>query len=102
MQWMNQIPFKLVINNESKGKVHPRTGHEGPEGKQRYNSTVSLTLALDGVGGQRHAPAALPPGKTRYPLYSRLGGSQSRSGHINNEDDSLFQNGGNWTRAFTY
>jgi len=22
-----------------------------------------LTLALDGVGGQRHAPAALPPGK---------------------------------------
>ena len=27
-----------------------------------------------GVGGQRYAPAALPPGKTRYPLYRRLGG----------------------------
>jgi hypothetical protein len=26
------------------------------------------------VGGQRHASAALPPGKTRYPLYRRLGG----------------------------
>jgi hypothetical protein len=25
------------------------------------------------VGGQRHAPAALPPGKTRSPLYRRLG-----------------------------
>jgi hypothetical protein len=25
------------------------------------------------VGGQRHAPAALAPGKTRYPLYRRLG-----------------------------
>ena len=25
-----------------------------------------------GVGGQHHAPAALPPRKTRYPLYSRL------------------------------
>jgi hypothetical protein len=25
----------------------------------RYNSTLSLTSALDGVGGQRHAPAAL-------------------------------------------
>jgi len=25
-----------------------------------------------GVSGQRHAPAALPPGNTRYPLYSRL------------------------------
>jgi len=28
------------------------------------------------VGGQRHAPADLPPGKTRYPLYRRLGGPQ--------------------------
>jgi len=32
------------------------------------------------MGGQRHAPAALPPGKTRYLLYRRLGGPQSRSG----------------------
>jgi hypothetical protein len=31
-----------------------------------------------GVGGQRHAPAALHPGKTRYPLYRRLGGPQGR------------------------
>jgi hypothetical protein len=30
--------------------------------------------ALDGVGGQRHTQAALPPGKTQYPLYGRLGG----------------------------
>ena len=35
-----------------------------------------------GVGGQRHAPAALPPGKTRYPLYSRLGGPHGRSGWV--------------------
>ena len=27
-----------------------------------------------GVGGQRHGPAALPPGKTWYPLYRRLRG----------------------------
>ena len=44
--------------------------------------TLSLTSALDGVGGQRHAPAALPPGKTRYPLYRRLGGPQGRSGQV--------------------
>jgi hypothetical protein len=31
------------------------------------------------VGGQRHAPAALPPEKTWYPLYRSLGGPQSRS-----------------------
>jgi hypothetical protein len=34
------------------------------------------------VGGQSHAPAALPPGKTRYLLYRRLGGPQSRSGRV--------------------
>jgi hypothetical protein len=32
-----------------------------------------------GVGDQRHAPAALRPGKTRYTLYRRLGGPQGRS-----------------------
>ena len=35
-----------------------------------------------GVAGQHHAPAALPPGKTRYPLYKRLGGPQGRSGRV--------------------
>jgi hypothetical protein len=35
-----------------------------------------------GAGGQLHAPAALPPGMTRYPLYSRLGGPQGRSGRV--------------------
>jgi hypothetical protein len=34
------------------------------------------------VCGQHHAPAALPPGKTRYPLYRRLGGPQGRSGRV--------------------
>ena len=43
-----------------KGKVHPKTDHKGTEGEQRYSFTLSLTSALDGVGGQRHAPAASP------------------------------------------
>jgi hypothetical protein len=34
------------------------------------------------VGGQRHAPAALPHGKKRYPFYRRLGGLQDRSGRV--------------------
>ena len=34
------------------------------------------------VGSQRHAPAALPPGMTRCPLYKRLGGAQDRSGRM--------------------
>ena len=36
------------------------------------------------VGGQRHAPAALPPGKTRYPMYRRLGGLQGRAVGVQN------------------
>ena len=35
-----------------------------------------------GVGGQRHYLAALPPGKTRYPLYRRLDGPHVRSGRV--------------------
>jgi len=46
------------------------------------SSTLSLTSALDGVCGQRHVPAALSPGKTRYPVYRRLGGPQRRSGRV--------------------
>ena len=34
------------------------------------------------MGGQRHAPAALPPVKTQYPLYRRLGGLQGRSERV--------------------
>ena len=60
--------------NRLKGKVHPRSGHESPEVKYRYRTTLSLTSALDGVGGQRHAPAVLPLVMIVYPLYRRLGG----------------------------
>ena len=63
--------FLMIYPSGSKnvgmfGKVHPRTGHEGSEGRGwRNSSTLSLTSALDGVVGQRHTPAALPPGKRR-------------------------------------
>jgi hypothetical protein len=47
-----------------------------------------IALLFPDLGARRgwvvstHAPAALPPGKTRYPLYRRLGGPQSRSGRV--------------------
>jgi len=47
-----------------------------------YSSTLPPTSALDVVGGQYHAPAALPPGKTRYPMYMRMDGPQGRSGRM--------------------
>jgi hypothetical protein len=48
---------------KDKHKVRPRTDHEVPEMGKRFISTLSLTSALDRVGGQYHAPAALFPGK---------------------------------------
>ena len=66
-----------------KGKVHPITGHGGPEGEERYGSTISLTSALDGGWEVNVTPRPLyPPGKTRYPLHRRLGGPQDRSGRV--------------------
>jgi len=41
---------KAVMMLTGKGNVHPRTGHEGPEGEQRNSPTLSLTMALDGGG----------------------------------------------------
>ena len=53
----------MIIILTVKVKVHPRRGHEDPEGQYSYSSTFSLTSALDGVGGQRNSSAALPPRK---------------------------------------
>ena len=62
--------------------VQPITCHEGKACEQKCSSTLSLTSALDGGDGQRHAPTALSQGKTRYPLYRKLGGPQGRSGRV--------------------
>jgi hypothetical protein len=42
---------QFYIYIKGTGKVHPITGHEGPEEEERYSSTSSLTSALDGGGG---------------------------------------------------
>ena len=76
------VSFVVFCQSKGEGEGHPITGHEGPEGEQMYSSTLPSTSALDGVGGQHHAAAALPPGKTRYPLYRRLGGPQGRSARV--------------------
>ena len=90
-KWIVDSYKECIIKTEMKvkGKGHPRTCHEGPEGEWRYSSTLPSSSALDEVGGQRHAPAVLPPGKTRYPLYRRLGGPQGRSGRVRKNSPPL-------------
>jgi hypothetical protein len=67
--------WKLFYTKYS--KVHPRTGHEGPEGEQRYTSTLSLTSALYGGGWLTPRLGRFTSGKeTRHPLYRRKAGLQ--------------------------
>ena len=70
-----QDKHRVMCYIKRKGNDHPRTGHEGPEGEQ-MSRCIALFFFQPRrqmvVGGQRHAPAALPPGKNRYPLYRRL------------------------------
>jgi len=72
-------PMRHEVKAKVKFTLEQATKAQGGRGN---SSTLSLTSALDGVGGQRHAPASLCPGKTRYPVYRRLGGPQSGSGRV--------------------
>ena len=69
---------------QAKGKEHLTAGHEGPKGKLRYSSTLSLTSALNAGGWSMPRSSRLtpPPGITRYPLYRRLGGPHGRSARV--------------------
>ena len=59
-----------------------KTVQEGPEGEQMYSSTLPSNSALDGGGWSTPRPGRFTPGKTRNPLYRRLGAPQGRSGRV--------------------
>jgi hypothetical protein len=61
------------------------------QGKTKYSSYWFMTLALDGVRGQRHASAAHNSRRKdpQYSLDRRLGGPLSRSGHSGFEENPL-------------
>ena len=60
---------------KGKGKFHPRTGHEGPEGEQMYSATLPSSSVLA-------PPDLCTPGKDPIPIYRRLGGPQGRYGRV--------------------
>jgi hypothetical protein len=66
-------------------KVKVKQSYHRPEQAQRVDRGRALRFRDLGARrgcGKHHAPAALPLGKTRYSLYSRLGGPQDRSGRV--------------------
>ena len=61
--------------SKSKGTLHCRTGHEGPEGEQIYSATLSSTSALDGGEWSVPHPGRCTHGKeTRHHLCRGLDG----------------------------
>ena len=56
-----------------KGKVYPITGHESPEGEQRYSCTLSLTLVLDGGGWSMPHPGHFTPGRDPVSIVQKAG-----------------------------
>jgi hypothetical protein len=74
----------LRLKAAERYKIHPVTGHEGPESEQRQVKLYSfINLVLDGGGWSSSRPCRFTPGKgTLYPLYRRLGGPQGQSGWV--------------------
>ena len=75
------------VRSKAKGKAKckgsPFNRPLRPRGWVEVQPYPFMTSVLDWVvGGQHHASAALPHGKTRCPLYRRLGGPQGRSGRV--------------------
>ena len=77
-----------VYTHQVKGKVHPCTGRGSVQAVWRIGGVEvsfypSLTTALEGGEGSASRPdRSLPPRKTQYTLYRRLGGPQGQSGHV--------------------
>ena len=61
------------VRNKGKGRGHPRTGHEGTKGEQRYIPILSLTTALDGGGWSTPRPGRFAPGKDPVPVVQEAG-----------------------------
>ena len=71
---LNLFIYTFLNVGLKKDKVQPRTGQEAPD-----SYTLSLTSALDWVGGQRHAPATIPPGKNPVAFVKEAGWA---TGHV--------------------
>ena len=78
-----QFRIRILMQHKGKSKVklYPLQALMWPRGWIGVQLYSSITAALEGGewSAARHG-RTLPPGKTRYPLYRRLGGPKDRSG----------------------
>jgi hypothetical protein len=62
-------------NNNNNNKVHPKTGHESPEGEQSYISSTFVISALVGSGWFKSRSVRFTPGKDPVPIVQEAGWS---------------------------
>ena len=62
-----------ILVKVKKGKVHPGTGHKGPEVEHMYSSTLPLTSALDGGRWSTPWPSDFTPGINLVPIVQEAG-----------------------------
>jgi hypothetical protein len=73
----------FFCNNSHKSKIHPRTSLEGPEGEEKYSSTLSLNSALNWGGWLAPSTGRFTLGtKIHFPLYRIRGEPKDRSGRV--------------------
>jgi hypothetical protein len=60
-------------NNGSKAEIHPGTDSEGPKGEEMYNTTLSLTLILDGGRLLKPRPDCFTSGNYPVPTVQEAG-----------------------------
>ena len=84
---VSQKPLALghFLIDHSQVKSDPVAGPVWPRVWVEVYLYSSMTAALEGGECSAARPGrTLPPGKTRYPFYKRLGGPQGRSGRAEN------------------
>jgi len=79
LQWTDREPNTRRGLHQGTINVKVKVTFRGGVEVQLYSF---FNFGANGVVHQRHAQVALPPGKTRYPLYRRLSGPQGRGGQV--------------------
>ena len=85
---LTSMTFHRLLGIKVKRKVHPCTGTDLCTGRTVHRGSRGIDLLFLDHDTRRRCGSAsrpgrsLPPGKTRYPLYRRLGGPKGRSRQV--------------------
>ena len=71
--WVAPLLSRINPEQNASPKVHPITGHEGPDGVKKYTSTLPSTSAPDEGGWSTPHPDRFIPGEDPLPIVQEAG-----------------------------